>query len=88
MLKEVVSDRSIVTRDEVILSIHILACHDNIAIAEEPRKPLTPPPKRAEWLSVDYRCVPEHLFAVLKLVKLRGGLEALELPGLAESIVS
>lgn len=51
--------------------------------------PFNSPLRKAQWLNVygNFTHVPEHLAAVMELLSLRGGLESLELYGLAEIIV-
>jgi hypothetical protein len=92
-LKEAFSDRRELSRDEVIFAIFSLNCNESINIIEDKRKPFDSPLKRTEWLrvtSVYGNCtnVPEHAKALLYLVAQKGGLEVLELPGLAENIIS
>ena len=58
-------------------------------VAEEKRKPFSSPLKTIQWLNVygNIEYVPEHMKAVLDLVTLRGGIENIEMRGLAETIV-
>ena len=89
-LNEVIGDGSeFSSSDEVILAILILASHETLKVTEEKRKPFNSPLKRVQWLNVygNIAYVPEHRKAVLDLLNIRGGLEALRLPGLAETIV-
>jgi hypothetical protein len=89
-LNEVIGDGSeFSSSDEVILAILILASHEILKVTEEDRKPFNSPLKRAQWLNIygNIKYVPEHRKAVLDLLNQRGGLEALKLPGLAETIV-
>jgi hypothetical protein len=71
------------------LSILILATHGTLKATEEKRKPFSSPLKREQWFNVygNIKYVAEHRNAVRDLLILRGGLETLKLPGLAETIV-
>jgi ATP phosphoribosyltransferase len=92
-LKEAIANRSENAQDEVIFTIFTLSCCDSINITEEKKKPFDSPLKRSEWLKVtsvygNCTSVPEHKKALFQLITMRGGLEALKLPGLAENIIS
>ncbi|KAE9379930.1 hypothetical protein N431DRAFT_394352 [Stipitochalara longipes BDJ] len=88
-LKEYISKGSKTCRDEVILTILALAHHEVLNVTEEKRKPFNTPLKTLQWMNVygNIHCVPEHTKAVLDLIALRGGIDNIQLPGLAEVIV-
>jgi hypothetical protein len=88
-LNEVFASGIDISTDEVILAILTLACHETLNVAEEKRSPFNSPLRRAQWRNVygRMRYIPEHRKAVLDLLDLRGGLETLQMPGLAETIV-
>lgn len=58
-------------------------------LSPEEGKCFDSPLKRMQWLNVygNIRNVQEHLMAVMNLVILRGGVESLELFGLAEMLL-
>lgn len=89
-LKEIIKDRNEVSRDENILAIWILATHETIKPTQEKRNLFNSPLKRTKWLTVfgNTECVPEHKNVIIYLVNMKGGLEALKLPGVAEGVVS
>jgi hypothetical protein len=76
------------SRDEVLLAIVILATHDIVDVAEEKQMPFNSPLKKAQWLNFygKIREVPEHVKAITDIVRLRGGIKSLKLPGLTEII--
>ncbi|KAG4438807.1 hypothetical protein IFR05_005698 [Cadophora sp. M221] len=89
-LNEVLKDpQTAASRDEIILAILILASHETMNMSRAKSSPFHSPLRKAQWLNVygNFRHVPEHLAAVMELLSLRGGLESLELYGLAEIIV-
>lgn len=88
-LNNVLSNPKEVQRDEVILAILILASHEARSDSENRMQPFDSPLKSAQWLNVygNIEYVPQHMKAVMKLIALRGGIENLELHGLAETIV-
>jgi hypothetical protein len=87
-INEIISTGGDASKDEVILAILILACHDVINFTEEKKKPFNSPLKKTAWLNIygNLRQSPEHAKAVMELVALRGGIKSLNLPGLAEII--
>ncbi|KAH6696761.1 hypothetical protein BKA61DRAFT_682973 [Leptodontidium sp. MPI-SDFR-AT-0119] len=89
-LNEVLKDpQTAASRDEIILAILILASHETMNMSRAKSSPFNSPLRKAQWLNVygNFTHVPEHLAAVMELLSLRGGLESLELYGLAEIIV-
>ncbi|KAH7355375.1 hypothetical protein BKA65DRAFT_238766 [Rhexocercosporidium sp. MPI-PUGE-AT-0058] len=89
-LNEVLNDpQTAASRDEIILSILILASHETLNMSRAKSSPFDSPLRKAQWLNVygNFTHVPEHLVAVKELLSLRGGLDSLELYGLAEIIV-
>jgi hypothetical protein len=86
-LKEVISSGEEVSRDEVILAILILACQDIVNVTRK-KELFNSPLQKGSWLNVygNIQQIPAHLKAVMTLVALRGGLENLELKGLAQII--
>jgi hypothetical protein len=77
------------SRDEIILAILILASHETVDMSQSRNSPFDSPLRKAQWLNVygNFQNVPEHMAAVVELLKLRGGVENLELYGLAEILV-
>lgn len=75
-------------RDEVILAILVLSSHETLDQSKVRQNPFNSPLKSAQWLNIygNITYVPEHMQAVLDIINLRGGLEKLELHGLAETI--
>jgi len=88
-LNEVISNGKEALTDEVILTIIRLASHEFVNFTEEKRKPFNSPLQRAGLLDTygGLQIVPGHMDAIIKLVDLRGGIENLTLPGLAEALV-
>jgi hypothetical protein len=92
-LAEIIENKDELSRDECVLVIFILASYETLKPTKEvkdKRLPFNSPLKRKEWLAVSGRteCVPEHKMAILYLLNLRGGLEALKLSGVAECIAA
>jgi hypothetical protein len=88
-LSEYLSDGRDTAKEEVILTILLLAAHENIgAVAEETMKPFNTPLETSQWLNIygNNTFVPEHMKAVLDLIALRGGIENLKLHGQAENL--
>lgn len=76
-------------RDEIILAILILSSHEVMDLNPAEEMCFDSPLKKMQWLNVygNIRNVQEHLIAVMNLVNLRGGVENLELYGLAELLI-
>jgi len=89
-LKEIMNDPDKAHRDEVILAILILSSHETEDSSQARRNPFDSPLKSAQWLNIygNIQYVPEHMQAVLNIINMRGGLEKLELHGLAETIAA
>lgn len=87
-LKEIMSNPKKACRDEVILAILVLSSHETQDQSQVRCSPFNSPLQSAQWLNIygNIRYVPEHMQAVLDIIKMRGGLEKLELHGLAETI--
>jgi hypothetical protein len=87
-LREIMKDPNLACRDEVILAILILSSHESMAPSQATVNPFNSPLKKAQWLNVygSISYVPEHMKAVMELCTIRGGIENLELYGLAELI--
>jgi len=88
-LNEFISDPKNALRDEVLLTILVLASHDALEAKEETRKPFNSPMKTMQWLNLYGNCTytPTHMKALYDLVNMRGGLEVIKLPCMAEMIV-
>jgi hypothetical protein len=88
-LNKVISNGRKALTDEVILAIAGLAAHEVVNVTEEKIKPFSSSLQSAGLLNVygGMQAVPEHRDAILWLVTLRGGIENLTLPGLAEDMV-
>jgi hypothetical protein len=89
-LNEALSDPKQATRDEVILAILILASQEVFMIKKGMRNPFNSPLQSLGWLNVygNFKFVPQHSKAVADIVTMRGGLETIELNGLADIICS
>lgn len=89
-LNAALSDPNLALRDEVILAILILASQEVFIDKKGKRNPFNSPLQSLGWLNVygNFKFVPQHTKAVADIIIMRGGLEALELHGLAEIIVS
>ncbi|KAH6718132.1 hypothetical protein BKA61DRAFT_599072 [Leptodontidium sp. MPI-SDFR-AT-0119] len=88
-LNEFISDPKNAARDEVLLTILILASHEAVDAKEEPNKPFNSPLKTMQWLNMYGNCTyaPTHMKALYDIVNSRGGLEVIKLPCMAEMIV-
>jgi hypothetical protein len=89
-LNAALSDPNLALRDEVILAILILASQEVFIGKKGKRNPFNSPLQSLGWLNVygNFKFVPQHTKAVADIIIMRGGLETLELHGLAEIIVS
>ena len=89
-LREIMSNPEQARRDEVILAILVLSSHESMDSSQVGRNPFNSPLKKVQWLNVygNITYVPEHMKAVMELLSIRGGIEKLELHGLAECIVA
>jgi hypothetical protein len=87
-LNEALSDPNQASRDEIILAILILASQEVFLSKTGHSSPFNSPFRSLSWLDVygNFKFVPQHTKAVAELVTMRGGLENLELYGLAEII--
>jgi hypothetical protein len=87
-LREIMNDPEEAHRDEVILAILVLSSHEAMIPIKPGGNPFNSPLKSAQWLNIygNIIYVPEHMKAVLDLINMRGGLDRLELHGLAEVI--
>lgn len=86
-LNKVLSGGTKAITDEVILTVIGLAAHEVMPLTPQNPKPFNSPLKNAggmDFYSVT-KDAPEHMEAVRMLVALRGGLDNLKLPGLAET---
>ncbi|KAF7172547.1 hypothetical protein CNMCM6106_006699 [Aspergillus hiratsukae] len=83
-------DRNRILSDSIILSVTCMAhnvADDNDRLRHQ-KIPFTPPLTQLQWLDV-YASLPPnpvHLRGLLELVKLRGGLKNIKLPGLATTL--
>jgi hypothetical protein len=86
LLSEIIREGNGAVRDEVILAILILSCHEVTPRIEERRNPFKPPLKSLQFLNIygRFQFVPQHIKAILDLITLKGGIEEIQLPGLAE----
>ena len=87
-IREVISSGNEAARDEVILAILIIASNEVINVTEEKKKPFNSPLTKVQWLNIYGNIRPDldHLKAVSALICLKGGIESLNLHGLAEII--
>jgi hypothetical protein len=87
-LNQALSNPCQATGDEIILAILILA--SEVFISKKGNSsPFNSPLRSLRWLNMfgNHKPVPQHAKAVGDIIKIRGGLETLELYGLAEIIV-
>jgi hypothetical protein len=89
LLTELMREGNEPVRDEVILAILELSSHEVMPCTEEKRNPFQPPLTSLQFLNVygTIKCVPQHKKAVLDLISLKGGIEEIQLAGLAECLV-
>jgi hypothetical protein len=88
-LNQALSDPGQASRDEIILAILILA--SEVFISKKGNSsPFNSPLRSLRWLNMygNHKSVPQHTQAIADIITMRGGLETLELYGLAEIIVS
>jgi hypothetical protein len=90
LLGEIMKKADDAARDEVILTILTLSSHEVMPLLEKKRNPFTSPLKDLQFLNIygSSVFVPEHMKAVLDLIALKGGIEKIQLAGLAECFVS
>jgi hypothetical protein len=90
LLKEELQSPDKVLLDDVILAVLALGTNEVETMVNnmryQPRSPFNSPLRSAQWLDVygSMSGVPEHVTAMRSLVARRGGLENIELDGLAE----
>jgi hypothetical protein len=87
-LNQALSDPHQALRDEIILAILILA--SEVFISKKGNgSPFNSPLRSLRWLNMygNYKPVPQHVKALADIITMRGGLETLELYGLAEIII-
>lgn len=87
-LNQVLPDPRQALRDEIILAILILASEVFISKSRN-SSPFNSPLRSLRWLNMygNHKPVPQHAKAIADIITMRGGLETLELYGLAEIIV-
>jgi hypothetical protein len=90
ILSEIIREGNDTSRDEVILAIFTLSSHEIMPLIEEKRTPFNSPLKKLQFLNIygSIQFVPEHMKACLELIELKGGIEKIQLPGLAECLVA
>jgi hypothetical protein len=88
LLSEIIREGNDPVRDEVILAILILSSHEIMPRIEEKRNPFKSPLKSLQFLNIygSIQFVPQHIKAVLELISLKGGIEEIQLAGLAECL--
>lgn len=90
LINQAIQDPARALTDAVILSVLSLATNrvDNSVFGKESRTPFQPPLRNLQWLDVYGKLSPNpvHMKGLAQLVMLRGGLEKIELPGLAAII--
>jgi hypothetical protein len=86
-VNEAIQNPSRALSDEVILSVMILVHNrvDELMLDENLRSPFQSPLRGLQWLDIYGRPMPNpvHLSGLIQLIKMRGGLEQIKLPGLA-----
>jgi hypothetical protein len=93
LLKEELKSSGQTDLDGVILAVLILGTNEVETIAnnikEKPQSPFNSPLASTQWLDVYGRVtpMPQHTVALRSLVARRGGLENVELEGLAEVLL-
>lgn len=87
-VNQALSDPRQASRDEIILAILILASEVFIS-KKGSSSPFNSPLRSLRWLNIygNHKPVPQHAKAIADIVTMKGGLETLELIGLAETIV-
>jgi hypothetical protein len=90
LLSEIIKEGNDPSRDEVILAILTLSSHEIMPLIEEKRTPFKSPLKKLQFLNIygSIQFVPEHMKACLDLIDLKGGIEKIQLAGLAECLVA
>jgi hypothetical protein len=93
LISEIISEGNGPVRDEVILAIFILSCHDSMAHEitprmEERRSPFSQPLKNLQFLNIygSIQFVPQHIKAAQDIITLKGGIEQIQLAGVAECL--
>lgn len=87
-INEAIQSPSLAVTDNVILSVLCLANNDIPKNQNVNNSPFRPPLRSLQWLDVYGTLSPNpiHQEGLAQLVRLRGGLERIELPGLAAVI--
>jgi hypothetical protein len=88
LLGEIIREGNDPSRDEVILAILTLSSHEFMPLIEDKRAPFISPLKDLQFLNIygSIQFAPEHMKAVLDLIALKGGIEQIQLDGLAECL--
>ncbi|KAL3487438.1 hypothetical protein BJX62DRAFT_191684 [Aspergillus germanicus] len=83
-----IQEPSLAVTDEIILSVLTLANNDSGDSRGIKKSPFQPTLRSLQWLDIYGRLSPNpiHQVGLLRLVELRGGLDKIELPGLAAVI--
>ncbi len=90
LLKEELKNPDKISLDELVLAVLTLGTNEVETMAnnikEKFRSPFNSPLASVQWLDVygSVTHIPEHTTAMRSVVNLRGGLEAIEVNGLAE----
>jgi hypothetical protein len=87
MVNKAIQNPSRALTDAVITSVSCLLnnCEDELMLDGNPRSPFQSPLRGLQWLDI-YGSIltnPVHLSGLAQLVKLRGGLEQIKLPGIS-----
>lgn len=91
LINEAVRDPAKMDRDALLLSIICMAHHrapDNSITSQLQNTPFEPPLQRLQWLDA-YGCLKPnemHIRGLVELIRMRGGLKNIRLPGLAATI--
>jgi hypothetical protein len=90
MINKAIQDPARAVSDAVILSVLCMATNrpDESVWHENVRSPFQPPLRSLQWLDIYGSLSPNlvHVNGLRQLVALRGGLESIDLPGLASMI--
>jgi hypothetical protein len=87
MVNAAIQNPSRALSDAVILSVSCLLnnCWDELMLDGNPRSPFQSPLRGLQWLDIYGMLIPDpvHLSGLAQLIKLRGGLEQIKLPGIS-----
>jgi hypothetical protein len=87
MVNAAIQNPSRALTDAVITSVGCLLnnCWDKLMLDGNPRSPFQSPLRGLQWLDIYGMLMPDpvHLSGLAQIIKLRGGLEQIKLPGIS-----